>query len=131
MQRIEFWKASRDIIKENWLTGVGTGDLEDAFQNYYDTTGSLLEKEYRWRAHNQFLAVFATFGVFGLAWFLFAMIFPVARLGKFSDYYFLSFFMIIMLSMFTEDTLETQAGVTMFAFFIAFYLFPKKFIDIV
>jgi len=131
MQRLEFWKISRNIIKANWLTGVGTGDLGKAFQDEYDKSGSLLEKEFRWRSHNQFLAIFATFGMIGLAWFLFALVFPASMLHKFSDYYFLSFFIIIFLSMFTEDTLETQAGVTVFAFFYSFYLFAKKFIDIV
>ncbi|NTV83933.1 MAG: O-antigen ligase family protein [Bacteroidales bacterium] len=90
MQRLEFWKTSRSIIKENWLTGVGTGDLEHAFQEEYDKSGSLLEKEFRWRSHNQFLAIFATFGIFGLAWFLFSLIFPAARLVKFHDYYYLA-----------------------------------------
>jgi hypothetical protein len=131
MQRLEFWKTSRAIIKANWLTGVGTGDLEQAFQDEYNKSGSLLEKEFRWRSHNQFLAITATFGIIGLAWFLFSLIFPAIRLSKFHDFYFLSFFIIIMLSMLTEDTLETQAGVTVFAFFYSFYLFPKKFIDIV
>lgn len=131
MQRLEFWKASRAIISENLLTGVGTGDLERAFQEEYDKSGSLLEQEFRWRSHNQFLAIFATFGLIGIAWFLFSLIFPALRLGKFNDYYYLSFFIIIILSMLTEDTLETQAGVTVFAFFSSFYLFNKKFIDIV
>jgi len=131
MQRIEFWKTARAIIKSNWLTGVGTGDLDDAFQEEYAKSGSLLEKEFRWHSHNQFLSILATFGFLGLAWFLFALIFPAVWLVKFPDYYFLSFFIIIMLSMLTEDTLETQAGVTVFAFFYSFFLFPKKFIDIV
>lgn len=131
MQRLEFWRAATFLIRDHWLTGVGTGDIENEYQAQYDRMNSLLEKEYRWRAHNQFLTIFATFGIFGLAWFLFALSFPAARLGKFYDYYYLSFFVIIVLSMFTEDTLETQAGVTQFAFFTAFYLFPKKFIDIV
>jgi len=131
MQRLEFWKASRTIIKENLLTGVGTGDLELAFQEEYKKSGSLLGKEFRWRSHNQFLAIFATYGIIGIMWFLFSLIFPAIRLGKFPDYYYLSFFIIIMLSMLTEDTLETQAGVTLFAFFSSFYLFAKKFIDIV
>jgi ABC-type multidrug transport system fused ATPase/permease subunit len=131
MQRLEFWKASLSIIRENLLTGVGTGDLEEAFQEEYKESGSLLDKEFRWRSHNQFLAIFATFGIFGIAWFLFSLIFPAARLSKFHDYYYLSFFIIIMLSMLTEDTMETQAGVTVFAFFNSFYLFAKKFIDIV
>jgi O-antigen ligase len=131
MQRLEFWKASGNIIRQNLWTGVGTGDLEQAFQEEYTRSGSLLEKEFRWRSHNQFLAIFSTFGIIGLAWFLFSLIFPAARLSKFHDYYFLSFFIIVMLSMLTEDTLETQAGVTFFAFFNSFYLFAKKFIDIV
>jgi len=131
MQRFEFWKASKAIIQENLWTGVGTGDLDDAFQQEYDESGSLLEQEYRWHSHNQFLAVTSAFGIIGLAWFLFGLIFPAIRLGKFPDYYYLSFFIIIMLSMLTEDTLETQAGVTVFAFFNSFYLFSKKFIDIV
>ncbi|NTV84315.1 MAG: O-antigen ligase family protein, partial [Bacteroidales bacterium] len=131
MQRLEFWKTARAIIKANLLTGVGTGDLEKAFQEEYNKSGSLLEKEFRWRSHNQFLAITATFGIIGLAWFLFSLIFPAIRLSKFHDFYFLSFFIIIMLSMLTEDTLETQAGVTVFAFFYSFYVFPKKFIDIV
>jgi len=131
MQRLEFWKVSLAIIRENLVIGVGTGDLDLAFQEEYDKSGSLLEKEFRWHSHNQFLAIFATFGIIGLTWFLFSLIFPVIRLGKFHDYYYLSFFIIVMLSMLTEDTLETQAGVTVFAFFSSFYLFAKKFIDIV
>lgn len=131
MQRIEFWKTARAIIQANWITGVGTGDLDDAFQEEYINSGSLLEKEFRWHSHNQFLSILAAFGIIGLAWFLFALIFPAIRLVKFHDYYFLSFFIIIILSMLTEDTLETQAGVTVFAFFYSFLLFPKKFIDIV
>jgi hypothetical protein len=131
MQRLEFWKTARAIIKENWLTGVGTGDVGNAFKEEYDKSGSLLSNEFRWRSHNQFLTIFATFGIFGFAWFIFSLIYPAVRLGKFHDFYYLSFFIIIILSMLTEDTLETQAGVTPFAFFTSFYLFAKKFIDIV
>jgi hypothetical protein len=131
MQRLEFWKASRAIINNNWLTGVGTGDLDDEFQAEYDRSGSRLEKEFRYHSHNQFISILVAFGIIGLAWFLFSIIFPAIRLSKFHDFYFLSFFIIIMLSMLTEDTLETQAGVTCFAFFYSFYVFAKKFIDIV
>lgn len=130
MQRLEFWKAATAIIRDNFWTGVGTGDIENAFQEEYVRSGSLLEQEFRWRAHNQFLAIFVTFGIVGFLWFLFSLIFPGIRLGKFHDYYYLTFFIIIILSMLTEDTLETQAGVTLFAFFSSFLLFNKKFIDI-
>jgi len=35
---------------------------------------------------------------------------------------YLSFFIIAVISFLTEDTLETQAGVTFFAFFNSFFL---------
>ena len=132
MQRMEYWRTAAAIVKDNssWWVGIGTGDLDKAFQEQYDKMDSKLDKAFRWRTHNQFLAIFVTFGSVGLAWFVFCLIFPAARLRKFSDFYFLSFFIVFILSMFTEDTLETQVGVTQFAFFTSFYLFLRKFIDI-
>ncbi|GAP45221.1 O-Antigen ligase [Lentimicrobium saccharophilum] len=126
MQRFEYWKTSIHIVKKHWLTGVGTGDLNDAFYKAYNETGSKLQEDYRKRSHNQFLAIFIAFGVFGLAWFLFTLIYPAFKLGKFSDYYYVVFFIIIFMSMLTEDTLETQAGATFFAFFNALLLFGRR-----
>ena len=129
-QRIEYWRAAWGIIQDNWLTGTGTGDLDSQYQSQYQKMKSLLGKEYRLRSHNQFLAITVAFGVFGLAWFLFGMFYPPIRLGKFYDYYFMTSFLVIFLSMITEDTIESQAGVTIFAFFMSFHLFAKKFIDV-
>jgi hypothetical protein len=131
MQRFEYWRAARNIIQRNWLTGVGTGDLNTEFQKEYENMQSLLDQEHRWRTHNQFLSIFVAFGLLGLGWFMVTLIFPPARMHKFHDYYYLSFFVIVILSMISEDTLETQAGVTIYAFFTSFYLFAKKFIDVV
>ncbi len=123
MQRLEFWKASRGIIRENWLIGVGTGDMNEAFQRQYEKMHTKLAPDQRWRSHDQFLSIFIGFGIFGLIWFLFAIIYPPYLLGKFRDYFFMIFFIIAMISMIPEDTIETQAGVTFFAFFYAFLLF--------
>lgn len=129
MQRLEFWKASLGIIGENWLTGVGTGDMNEAFASQYVKMNSKLPPGQRWRSHNQFLSVFVGFGVFGMAWFLFALLFPALKKKGFSDYFFLVFFIISVLSMLTEDTLESQMGVTFIAFFYCFFLFGRKEYD--
>jgi hypothetical protein len=42
------------------------------------------------------------------------------------DYLYITFFLIAVVSFLTEDTLETQAGVTFFAFFNSFFLFVFK-----
>jgi hypothetical protein len=126
LQRLEFWKASVGIIKDNWLIGVGTGDMNEAFQQQYEKMKSRLSPDQRWRSHNQFLSIFVGFGIFGLIWFLFAILYPPIALGKFRDYFFLVFFIIAMLSMMPEDTIESQMGVTFFALFYSFFLFARK-----
>ena len=90
---------------------------------------SKLTPDKRWRSHNQFLSVFVGFGIVGLAWFLFALIYPALKLRGFSDYFFLVFMIIALLSMMTEDTLESQMGVTFFTFFYCFFLFGRKGYD--
>ena len=122
-QRVEFIKASLDIIKENPLVGVGTGDISNAFDDYYERTDSKLTEENRLRSHNQYLAITVAFGVLGLVWFLFALLYPVAADKRNRNYLYVIFLLIMMLSMFTEDTLETQIGVTLFAFFNSFLVF--------
>ncbi len=126
MQRIEYSKGSLRLIGENFWTGVGTGDIENALYRTYKKMNSGLKSEFMFHAHNQYFAIFITFGVFGFLWFLFALIYPPVVLKRFSDYFFLTFFLIITLSMFSDDTLETQAGATLFAFFYALLLLGKE-----
>lgn len=126
IQRIEYWKTSTYILKHHWLTGVGTGDLNNAFSAAYEDMGSKLSNAFRNRSHNQFLAIFIAFGVGGLLIFLFSLFYPPFKTGWYTDYYYFVFFIILFMSMLTEDTLETQAGATFFAFFNALLLFGRK-----
>ena len=125
-QRVEFIKASLGIIKDNPIIGVGTGDIADAFANYYEETNSKLLPENRFRSHNQYLAITVAFGVVGLIVFLFSMFYPFFSDKKNRNYLYFVFLFIMALSMLTEDTLETQIGVTLFAFFNSFLVFAKN-----
>ncbi len=126
MQRVEYLKASWYLLKKHFWLGVGTGDIEDSLINQYKLMNSSLDQKFMFHAHNQFLTIFITFGVFGFIWFLFALFYPPIHLRRFSDYFFLTFFIIIAWSMLSDDTLETQAGVTLFAFFYTLFLFGKQ-----
>jgi hypothetical protein len=127
-QRFEYWKAAAGIIGENPLFGVGTGDLQLAFTEQYEKNGTTLAKEWRLRSHNQYLSIAVGFGFLGLGWFLFSLIYPAIRLKRFHHFLYFTFFIVAVFSFLTEDTLETQVGVTFYAFFNAFFLFsaPEK-----
>lgn len=123
MLRVEFVKTAWGIIKRYPLFGVGTGDVNAAFKEQYEIRQSVLRPEYRWRSHNQYLSVGVAFGLAGFIIFMLSLFYPPIKTGAFSDGRYLAFFIIILISMLTEDTLETQAGVSFYAFFGALLLF--------
>ncbi len=129
MQRIEYWKTSFLIIKQYPYIGVGTGDMNIAFERQYEIMNSHLKPEFRWRSHNQFFSITVGFGLIGIIWFIVALLYPPIKSGRFNDYFYLAFFVIMVVSMISEDTIETQAGVTIFAFFTSLFLFGKKDIN--
>ena len=122
IQRFELWNISIKLIKEYFFTGVGTGDAANVFYAKMIVDKSPL-CHVELRSHNQFFTITIAFGIIGLLLFLIALFVPPILSGQFRNSYFLAFFLIAIFSMLSEDTLETQAGVTFFAFFSAFFLF--------
>ena len=131
-QRIEYTRASFHIIGRHPWFGVGTGDVPQTFAQTYDEIHSPLKEEFRFRAHNQYLAIAVAFGLVGLAFFLFVLLYPWFASKRNRTYLYMVFLCVMLLSMFPEDTLETQAGATLFAFFMALLLFakPQRSVDV-
>jgi hypothetical protein len=121
-QRWEFWKAGLNLIKANLLIGVGTGDVYQELLKQYEIDDTSLIPAYRKHPHNQYLSIGIAFGLIGLLWFVFALLYPpYVNRGQLS-YVALVFLAIVLLSMIPEDTLETQAGVSFVAFFYSLLL---------
>ncbi len=125
-QRFEYWKSAMDIIKDNILLGVGTGDVGLAWENHYAGSPSSLAPEWQLRAHNQFLTFLITFGITGFIIIISAIIAPFFMEKRHWDILPFVFIVIAILSMLTEDTLETQAGATFFAFFYSLFIFAHQ-----
>jgi O-antigen ligase len=123
--RLEFWRNAMGIIKDNPIVGVGTGDVIDAVALQYNKTNSQLDAKWRLRAHNQFLAIGIALGIIGMLVFGFSMLYPYLSSKGYNDLLFTAFFVTAFLSMLTEDTLESQAGVSFYIFFFCVFLFLK------
>ena len=125
VQRFAFLNAATHIYHFHPLLGVGTGDLNREFKAAYKAIDSPLQLPFRLRAHNQYVTFLISGGPIALIlWLavLFSFYFslqPFSRRGP-----ALLFLLILSLSCLTEDTLETQAGVTFAGFFIG--LFGRK-----
>lgn len=122
LMRLEFWQTGIDIFLNHLFFGVGTGDIQTAFDKQYEENNSMLKPEFRLRAHQQFITIGATFGLLGLVIFCWFLFYPVIKTNGYKIFLYLSFFIIVLLSMLTEDTLDTQIGITFFAFFNTLFL---------
>ena len=124
---LEFWKTAIYIIQQHPVFGVGTGDIQDSFNEAYSETHTKLDKAWWLRCHNQYLAITVAFGVVGLLFFLYYLCYPAIILRKQLHPLYWAFFFIALLSFLTEDTLETQSGVTFFIFFQTLFLWLACF----
>lgn len=131
-QRFEYWRNAIFVIKKYPIIGVGTGDVNEAMNKAYEERKTKLKPELRFRAHNQYLSFGVAFGIAGILFFIFILVAAPIVAKAFRYKTFLVFYAIALLSMLTEDTIETQAGVTFFTFFMTFYLvfLPRTKVDL-
>jgi hypothetical protein len=121
LQRIEAWETGVEIFKEHPVIGVGTGDVEDAFKIKYRENKSKLIPINQIRAHNTYLTSLLTFGVFGLLLFVFILYMYLRLQLQYKQLMGFIFMVLMIVTFFFEDTLETQTGITLFSFFAALY----------
>jgi hypothetical protein len=122
LMRLIYFKLGCQITKENFPFGVGSGDVQDAFNAKYEKNSFGLSKEYWNRAHNQYLTVLISSGIIGFILFLFIW-FTIIRTSFKSKQYLFSLLTVLVLSSFlSEDTLESQTGVTIAAFMIGSFI---------
>ena len=123
LQRLEMWRAAGDVIARHPWFGVGTGDVVDEMHEYLVANGSQLADK-RMNCHSQYLGIMAALGIVGFAivllLFMRAM-FPLRRArSSMSGTLMLPWLLTILISMVTEDTLATLAGILFCTFFLTF-----------
>lgn len=117
--RITAIKTTVELIKNNWLFGVGTGDVWGDLRRYYfvdGKSGCLKEKVI---PHNQYLNSFAKHGIIGLLILLVLLFYPLLKSYRRKNWLALSFMLLLIINCSVEDVFEVQNGVVFASFFYA------------
>jgi len=128
IQRFEYIKTGFEIFKQNIVFGVGTGDIDNAYASQYEIENSKLSENFRKLSHNQYLTNLIKFGIIGFFVTILALLFPFINNKKYKQFLPSIFFIIFMLSMLNEDTLQTQVGVSFAAVFYCLFILSETFI---
>ncbi|MHC2990787.1 hypothetical protein OB13_04020 [Pontibacter sp. HJ8] len=125
-QRQQIWQAGIDLIKENYILGVGPGDTKDRLADQYSDMGLETEAQYRLDPHNQYIQVFLALGILGILTYLACLLY-IFNISIRNKLYLLTGFVILYaLSGLTESIFSTQKGVIFFSFFTSVLVFGRK-----
>jgi O-antigen ligase len=116
--RLSIWKVSFNIIRENPIFGVGTGDIQDELNREYRLSGSTdLKTDNNLNAHNQFLEIILENGLIGLLLFISILFVMFSIAWSEQNILYLMFLFIVVFSFLFETMLNRLAGVSFFSLF--------------
>jgi O-antigen ligase len=102
--------------------GVGTGDVQIAFDQQYEKENSILLSKNRHRAHNMYLTVFISFGLVGLILFLGVLYTYFKENLANKELIPVLFISAVITTFMIEDTIETQMGVCLISLFLGLFM---------
>jgi len=129
--RVAIWKCSADILKKNWLIGVGTGDVQDSLQRAYENREFYFASMYnKYNAHNEYLQITLANGLPGLLILLSCILYPLLSYRKkFSENIYFLFLLLFAVVGMTESILEVNKGIIWYSFFNSIFAFGYLKLD--
>ncbi|MCF6185574.1 MAG: O-antigen ligase family protein [Bacteroidales bacterium] len=124
--RIGLWTSAVNIIKENYLTGIGKENFQVNFNKEYQKYTKLTPEKVNLQSlnvHNQFLEEFVLYGIFGFLLLLALFVYPIIISFKRKNYLFFAFLLITGFNFLFESMLNTIAGIVFFLYFLNYFIF--------
>ncbi|AOW17492.1 hypothetical protein LPB03_08440 [Polaribacter vadi] len=119
-KRVFLYKSAFKLFLKNPLLGVGTGDANEKLSN--ELAILLQTKSENYNTHNQYLSYLISLGLFGFIIFI-CYIFYVLKISLISNEVLMFYlFVFLCLNMMSENILERESGVLIYAFFLNFFL---------
>ena len=128
--RILSWDASIEIIRDNWLIGVGEGNKESKLIEMYLAKGYDEPAKEMYNSHNLFLDFLLGGGIIGLGVFLAGLSSLVVRSLRKHDFVLMAFVFVFSFAALFENLLTRFSGNLFFAIFITLLLGVQSRVEI-
>lgn len=116
--RIATWEGAFRVIKNDWLLGVGTGNLEKPILKEFETIKFSEGLDNKYNAHNMYLQYWAMNGLLGIGTFILLLLALLFKGIKNNNKSLISLVLLFAIFSLTESTLQTQRGILFFSFTI-------------
>ncbi|MDI9319368.1 MAG: O-antigen ligase family protein [Phycisphaerales bacterium] len=121
------WSTDWLLIRQNWLWGMGSGNLKNTLEfNYFLISAMVHYPIPYFNTHNQFANIWLCFGIFGLLLFCFILFYQIRKAIQMRNHLHIFFLILVIICCTTEDILLTQRGLCFYSFFGALFIFYHK-----
>lgn len=121
--RSGIFSCDLQLLKENWLWGVGTGNIQHELNTCLSQYNTHVYKQFNYNTHNEYLNIWITAGIFGLVVWLVCLGYPFVQSMLQKHWLHLYFLVFMAICFFTENYLDRQMGVTFFALMQTLFFF--------
>ncbi len=123
----EYWRTGLQLIQENPILGVGTGDVRSSFEEQQAKEARISPESYD-KAHNQYITWSVTFGLIGAIYLLYAFLRPLLLAKSQANSWAIALiYAVFLISFLSEDTMENQLGLNLFLFYaMLFVIVPNQ-----
>lgn len=127
--RLLSWDASIDVVKNNWLFGVGEANKETVLIEKYVEKGYDFPAQERLNSHNQYFDFLFSGGIIGLSLFVAGLGALMIRAIR-QDNFLLGIFVgLIAFNALFENVLTLYSGIVFFSLFIILFGSTRKSLD--
>ncbi len=123
--RLWLWKSGIEVLKENYLWGVGTGDIKIEMKEKYHQYNLPLAEEKNYNLHNQYLDSAVSLGLIGLLILSFWIVLMFIYAIKTKDFLLFFFTLIVSIQFMFESMLNSIAGISFILFFYSLLILRK------
>ncbi len=116
--RVGIMLCTMELLDQNWLLGLGTGNVQKNLNNCYQTNGysDVLYKD-NYGPHNVYLDAWLTAGIPALTLHLAAFLLPLLLALRQNHLLYVAFLLVFILCSLTESLLSSNKGIVTYALF--------------
>ncbi|TNE26275.1 MAG: O-antigen ligase family protein [Bacteroidetes bacterium] len=113
--RTYVWLSGIEVYKRNPILGVGSGDMHQELNAYFEETGYTFGLERNYNTHNDYIQTLMTLGPIGLLLLLLLFVRPLWKAWKSVDMLLVLWLLYFGVVMMSESYFDRFAGVFLFA----------------
>ena len=119
--RVGILECSTFLIKENWMWGVGIGDVQENLNQCYQKFDTAGYSGQNYNTHNEYLSNWLSAGILALFCLVGTILLMMLLSLKFNNFLLLAFTIFISVCFLTENVLARNDGILLYCFILSFF----------